>query len=78
MTAFEYLKYLKANGIMPGSKEGSMLGLPSNSEMRRWLAKGSVLINSMKPQPNDEVEFPIAQLIFFNGSKSQTTIVRVE
>jgi hypothetical protein len=60
----------------PTSKEGSKLGPPSNSELRRWLDKGSVLVNGEKPKAKDSVEFPIWQLVFFPTSKKhKTTLV---
>ena len=73
ITAFEYLKVLQNHAkCLPRSKEKN--GQASNSEIRRWLEKGSVRINEKAVQPNDVLEFPIKQLIFFKGSKSQCTI----
>jgi hypothetical protein len=75
MRAIDYLKYLRERGIGPTSKEGSGLGPPSNSELRRWLDKGSVLFNGVRPKPADEVVFPVRQLQFFPGARLQTTLV---
>lgn len=72
MTAFEYLKSLPC---LPASKEGRKYGRPSNSEMRRWLEKGSVIINGVKPSPNDEINPPIKELIFFPKGKNRTTML---
>ena len=72
MTAFEYLKSLP---YLPDSKEGRKYGQPSNSEIRRWLMKKSVIINGIKPLPGDEVNFPIRELIFFPEGKSKTTML---
>ena len=74
ITAFEYLKVLQNHAkCSPMSKEKPH-SEASNSEIRRWLEKGSVRINEKAVQPNDVLEFPIKQLIFFKGSKSQCTI----
>lgn len=76
MKAFELLKSLRDRAhVCPRSRERGKTGSPSNSEIRRWLEKGSVLINGKRPEPNDLVAFPISQLVFFPGAVSQTTIV---
>ena len=72
MTAFEYLKSLK---YLPGSTENKHYGRPSNSEIRRWLLNGSVIIDGDKPKPDDIVYLPIWELIFFPNSKRKTTMI---
>ena len=72
MTALELLKDYP---FLPSSKEGAGLGRPSGSELRRWLTKGSVLINGETPKPSDEIEYPISQLQFFPQSKFRTTLI---
>ncbi len=74
MTALEFLKHRRDRGHVPTSKEGNGLGPPSNSELRRWLDKKSVLINGRKPRAKEEVSYPITQLQFFPGSRHQTTV----
>lgn len=39
--------------------------LPSNSERRRWLLKGSVSINMQRPGPRDVITLPVWELTFF-------------
>ena len=70
MKAIEFLKFLPHT---PLSKEKG--GQPSNSELRRWLKKGSVRINGLRPAPGDHVSFPIRELIFFEGSPSRCTVI---
>lgn len=73
ITAFEYLGFVREKGYLPRSKEGQKE--VSNSELRRWLEKGSVRINGCKVRPNDALFFPIDELVFFEGSKSQVTMI---
>lgn len=73
MTAFEYLKSVP---YLPASREGRKCGQPSNSEIRRWLMKKSVIINGTKPLPGDEINFPIRKLIFFPSGESKCTILQ--
>lgn len=61
MTALEYLKNLP---YLPYDRENMRME-PSNSVLRRWLERGSVIINGVKPKPNDEVNYPITELVFF-------------
>ena len=74
MTAIEYLKNLPRTWL-PQSREGKKFGGPSNSELRRWLKKGSVIINGSKPLPKDTIVFPIKKLIFFPRG-NQVTMVK--
>lgn len=48
---------------------------PSNSELKRWLKKKSVLVNGTTPDVNDEVIFPINQLVFFPKSPHRVTTI---
>ena len=59
------IDFLSDMEFLPSSREGNKLGRPSKSELKRWLEKGSVIINEEKPSPNDEVCYPIKSLIFF-------------
>ena len=74
MKAIEFLKSSMAWPSMPCSREGTRLGKPSSAEMRRWLKKGSVLINGKRPKSGDEVTFPIRQLIYFSGDSRVTVL----
>lgn len=64
MNALEFLKSIPRTWL-PRSREGRKCENPSNSELRRWLNKSSVIINASKPKPNDKITFPITELIFF-------------
>lgn len=81
MKAIDFLKYLRDETFcFPFSQEqkgpGRAFIKPSNAELRRWLQKGSVLVNGKRPGPGDEVEWPIRLLVYFPGSeKSQITVV---
>ena len=72
MTALEYLKSLP---FSPVSTEGNRCGPASNSELRRWLIKRSVVINGVRPLPHDKICFPIASLVFFPKGKRKCTMV---
>jgi len=68
------IDYLKSYPWLPRSREGSKRGAPSNSELWRWLEKGSVIINGVTPKPKEEIEFPITKLVFFPKGISRTTV----
>ena len=70
--AFEYVCSLP---YLPSSREGSLLGRPSKSEIRRWFKNGSVIINSKKVSLADKIMLPIWELVFFKGSSSQNTFI---
>lgn len=70
MTAFQFLKQLRNDTHLPMSTEG--LGEASNSEIRRWLTKHNVIINSKTPGPDEGIEFPITQLFFPKGKRRST------
>ena len=69
------IQFLQTTPLLPASREGVLGGPPSNSELRRWLKKGSVIVNGVVVVAGDEIAFPIEELIFFRGSKSQTTVL---
>ena len=73
MNSIEYLKSIP-RGWLPQSREGKKDGEPSNSELRRWLEKGSVVINGTKPRPSDDIHLPIKELIFFPRGNRVTII----
>jgi len=70
MNAIEFLKWWRDNKRLPGCAR-----LTSNAELRRWLQKGSVSINGLRLGPGDEVGFPVHRLVFFEGARSQTTMI---
>lgn len=47
---------------------------PSISEIKRMLDQGAITLNGRKPDPDDKMEFPIWELVFFKGSKTQCTL----
>lgn len=74
MTAFEYLKRIQGSYCLPMSTEKPCTK-PSNSEIKRWLKSSSVIINGKKPNVNDEVEFPITELVYFSKGRRRTTVL---
>jgi hypothetical protein len=76
MTAMDFLKWMRdVMFCCPHTREGPLVGKPSNSELRRWLRNGSILINDNNPQPGDDVTWPITQLVFFPGTDLQVTVI---
>ena len=71
MNAITYLKFLPH---LPNSVEHGKIGRPSNSELGRWLASKSVVINGETPDKFDEVVFPIRELVFFPKGVRKTTM----
>lgn len=55
--------------------EFTIAGDPSISQIRRMLEQGAVTLNGRKPKLDDLMEFPIWELVFFKGAKSQCTLV---
>lgn len=74
-TALVYLKFLRDQTYFPMASIEGGIHPASNSELRRWLNKGSVSINNTSPKPGDMVQFPIMQLVFFSGSSRQSTVI---
>lgn len=70
MTAWEYLRDLN-NVCSFMSKERT--GKATNSELKRWLQSQSVQLNGRRIKWNEEVDFPVNQLILF-PKKSKVTI----
>lgn len=70
--AIDYLK-----GLPRSSLPKSLIhrGGLSNSEVYRLLKDGAVIINGKKPQPNEYVEYPVKELVFFPSGKRKTTLV---
>lgn len=73
MSALEYLKSIPRSWL-PRSREGRKCADPSNSQLWRWLNKSSVIINTDKPKPKDEITFPITELIFFPRGNRVTMV----
>jgi len=71
-----YLTFLRDNGFI-WNQSRERPGQPlSNSEIRRWIANGSVLVNGERPRLIEcEVETPVRQLVLFPGGKGQVSLV---
>ncbi len=74
MTAFEFMKGLKHDwwSLLPSNDEGKPT--VSHGQIRRWLERRSVVINGIRPGPDDEITFPIESFVFFPKGKRKTTI----
>ena len=71
MTAWMYLREL--NSVCQfHSKERE--GKVTNSELKRWLQNQSVLLNGRRIKWNEEVDFPVKELVLF-PKKNKTTIL---
>lgn len=72
MTAWQFLCSIPH---VPMQFNGERPVKASNSERRRWLQNRSVIINGVKPNWDDVIEFPIVELVFFPKSNRRTTFV---
>jgi hypothetical protein len=70
MTTFEFIKRFRH---LPMSIERSCTEA-TNSEIKRWFKQGAVIINGKRPKPNDEIEFPVTEIVFFPKGKRRTTM----
>jgi len=70
MQAFKFLCSLPH---VPMQFNGDKPVRASNSEKRRWLQNKSVIINGVKPNWNDEICFPVTELVFFPKSTKRRT-----
>jgi len=75
MNAIDLLKYWAKWSMTPHTQEGARVGRPSNAELRRWLTNRAVHINLGRPKPGDKIIFPILELVYFPGRRSQTTVM---
>jgi len=65
MNAYEFITSLNH---VPMVMNGNKAIKASKSEQRRWLQNKAVVINGVKPGPDDEIQFPVTSLIFFQKS----------
>lgn len=69
-------KFLCSIPHVPMQHNGMQPVIASNSERRRWLQNKAVIINGERPNWDDEIEFPITQLVFFpKSSTNKCTMV---
>lgn len=47
----------------------------SNSEIKRWFKKKSIIINDIVVKIDDIIEMPVVSLVFFPKSKRRCTMV---
>ncbi len=70
MNVLTYLNNLRP--ALPYSSEKPCT-LVSQSELRRWIANGSVVINHERVTMDDEIDFIVHSLVFFPKSKTRKT-----
>ena len=77
MKALQFVIWLKTDvGVIRHSKEGDKLKSPSNGELRRWITNGAVRVNNATLKLDDEVQWPITDLVLFpNNKRSRVTLV---
>lgn len=72
MNVLQYLISLKPAIPMSVEKPCTQM---SNSELRRHIQQGGVLINHEKWDANEMLDVPVFSLIFFPNGKRRTTLV---
>ena len=73
MRLLDFLLDLKAAHCCPWSRERNMPA--SNSDVRRWIQSGAVLINGVRSRTIDDVvEFPVTELVWFPNGKNRTSV----
>lgn len=55
------------------SKDRPGTGKASNSEIRRWIEQGAVLLNTERCLPQEALDFPVFSVVFFPKSDKQRT-----
>lgn len=71
MTAWDFLKSIhSACQFMSRERTGKA----SNSELKRWLQNKSVIINGKRPAFDDDIDFPITQMVLF-PKKNRVTLM---
>ncbi len=73
MNTLSFLNQLRPAIPMSSEQPGTHC---SNSELRRWMSNGSVLINSEKVKWDEPVDYLVFSIVFFPSSlKRRTTIL---
>jgi hypothetical protein len=65
------LEFIKGFDHLPMVEKQNKAIKISNKEKKRLLENSAVLLNGKRPKPNDEIEFPVWQLIFFPKSDTK-------
>jgi len=71
MTTWELVQQIKSKKALPHSTESPGEEC-SNSELKRWFIKGSIVINNKRVTKDEEIEFP-AELVFHPNGNSKCT-----
>lgn len=72
MTVWQWLTGCYPAYAMPMSTERP--GAPSRSELRRWLQKGSIVINESRLAAADEMPLPVHECVFHPKGKRRCTV----
>jgi len=70
MNAFDFIKQIEH---LPMSTERPCTQV-SNSELKRWFKKKSILFNGETVDMNEKIDFPVHTIIFFPKGKRRTTM----
>jgi hypothetical protein len=74
MTAYQYLCGVQK--FLPVSRENTNPCKPvSKSEIKRWLQNKTVIINGRRPNWDEQIQFPIDELVFFPNARTRTTMI---
>ena len=73
-TILELLLAMMERHLLPGSKEGRLLGHPSVSELKRWCRSGAVHVNGLALSHRDKAPNPLESLVFFPRGHNRTTL----
>lgn len=73
MTALEFIISLRP--AVPMGFQGTKPIEASNGQIRRWLQDKAIIINGTKPGPQDEIQYPITQVVFFPKSPDRRATI---
>ena len=65
MKALDFLKLLHNDWCHFQTREGSGVGLASNSELKRWFLNGAVVVEGKKVKWDEQLKFPITSFVLF-------------
>jgi hypothetical protein len=63
-TAWEWLRALHVLCAFQ-TREGARVGRASNSELRRWIENGAVIVNGERVSPTELMDFPVSSVVLF-------------